>query len=49
MYSRMRSDASENGSQTVRAYPETGADFVSCGALTHPARAADLNFRLDLG
>jgi nicotinate-nucleotide pyrophosphorylase (carboxylating) len=31
---------------TVRAYAETGADFVSCGALTHPAPAADLNFRL---
>lgn len=33
---------------TVRAYAETGADFVSCGALTHSAPAADLNFRLDL-
>jgi nicotinate-nucleotide pyrophosphorylase (carboxylating) len=34
---------------TVRAYAEIGADFVSCGALTHSAPAADLNFRLDLG
>ena len=34
---------------TVRAYAETGADFVSCGALTHSAPAADLNFRLDPG
>jgi nicotinate-nucleotide pyrophosphorylase (carboxylating) len=33
---------------TVRAYADTGADFVSCGALTHSAPAADLNFRLDL-
>jgi nicotinate-nucleotide pyrophosphorylase (carboxylating) len=33
---------------TVRAYAETGADFVSCGALTHSAPAADLNFHLDL-
>ncbi len=33
---------------TVRAYAATGADFVSCGALTHSAPAADLNFRLDL-
>jgi nicotinate-nucleotide pyrophosphorylase (carboxylating) len=32
---------------TVRAYAETGADYVSCGALTHSAPAADLNFRLD--
>jgi nicotinate-nucleotide pyrophosphorylase (carboxylating) len=33
---------------TVRAYAETGADYVSCGALTHSAPAADLNFRLEL-
>lgn len=30
----------------ARAYAETGADYVSCGALTHSAPAADLNFRL---
>jgi nicotinate-nucleotide pyrophosphorylase (carboxylating) len=34
--------------ETVRAYAETGADFVSCGALTHSARAVDINFRLEL-
>lgn len=34
--------------ETVAAYAETGADFVSCGALTHSARAMDLNFRLEL-
>ena len=34
--------------ETIRAYAETGADFVSCGALTHSAPAADLNFRLEL-
>jgi len=34
--------------ESVRAYAETGADFVSCGALTHSAPAADLNFRLEL-
>ncbi len=34
--------------ETVRAYAETGANFVSCGALTHSAPAADLNFRLEL-
>ena len=34
--------------ETVRAYAETGADFVSCGALTHSAPAVDINFRLDL-
>ncbi len=31
---------------TVRSYAETGADFVSVGALTHSARAADISFRL---
>jgi nicotinate-nucleotide pyrophosphorylase (carboxylating) len=34
---------------TVRAYAETGTDFVSCGALTHSAPAVDLNLRLDPG
>jgi nicotinate-nucleotide pyrophosphorylase (carboxylating) len=33
---------------TVRAYAETGADYVSCGAITHSARAVDINFRLEL-
>lgn len=33
---------------TVRAYASTGADFVSCGAITHSARALDINFRLQL-
>lgn len=31
----------------VRAYAETGADFISCGAITHSAPAVDLNFRLE--
>jgi nicotinate-nucleotide pyrophosphorylase (carboxylating) len=35
--------------ETVRAYAEAGADFISCGALTHSAPAVDLNFRLELG
>ncbi len=35
--------------ESVRAYAETGADFVSCGAITHSAKAVDINFRLDLG
>jgi nicotinate-nucleotide pyrophosphorylase (carboxylating) len=34
--------------ETVRAYAETGADFVSVGAITHSAPAVDLNFRLEL-
>jgi nicotinate-nucleotide pyrophosphorylase (carboxylating) len=34
--------------ENVRAYAETGADFVSCGAITHSARAVDISFRLDL-
>jgi nicotinate-nucleotide pyrophosphorylase (carboxylating) len=33
---------------TVRAYAETGADYVSSGALTHSAVAVDINFRLEL-
>ncbi|MGA3019746.1 MAG: carboxylating nicotinate-nucleotide diphosphorylase [Bryobacteraceae bacterium] len=32
----------------VRSYAETGADFVSCGAITHSARAVDISFRLEL-
>jgi nicotinate-nucleotide pyrophosphorylase (carboxylating) len=34
--------------ENVRAYAETGADFVSSGAITHSARAMDLCFRLEL-
>jgi len=33
---------------SVRSYAETGADFVSCGAITHSARAVDISFRLEL-
>ena len=33
--------------ETVRAYAETGADFVSAGALTHSAPAVDLSFRVE--
>jgi nicotinate-nucleotide pyrophosphorylase (carboxylating) len=33
---------------TVRAYAETGADYVSSGAITHSARAIDISFRLEL-
>ncbi len=32
----------------VRAYAETGADFVSSGAITHSATAVNLNFHLEL-
>lgn len=35
--------------ENVRAYAETGADFVSSGAITHSARAVDISFRLELG
>lgn len=34
--------------ETVRAYAQTGANFVSAGAITHSARAMDLSFRLEL-
>lgn len=33
---------------SVRAYAEAGADFVSSGAITHSARAMDISFRLEL-
>ena len=33
---------------TARAYAETGADFISVGALTHSVRSVDINFRLEL-
>jgi nicotinate-nucleotide pyrophosphorylase (carboxylating) len=34
--------------ETVRAYAEAGADFVSSGAVTHSAQAVDISFRLEL-
>ncbi len=32
---------------TVRDYAQTGADFISVGAITHSAVAVDINFRLE--
>jgi nicotinate-nucleotide pyrophosphorylase (carboxylating) len=34
--------------ETVRSYAETGVTFISVGALTHSAPAADLNFKAHL-
>jgi nicotinate-nucleotide pyrophosphorylase (carboxylating) len=34
--------------ETVRAYAQTGADFVSTGAITHSAPAVDISFRMEL-
>lgn len=34
--------------ENVRAYAETGADFVSVGAITHSAPAVDIGFKLEL-
>ncbi len=34
--------------ETVRAFAEAGADFVSAGAITHSARSMDINFRLSM-
>ena len=34
--------------ENARAYAETGADFLSSGAITHSARAVDINFQLEL-
>lgn len=33
--------------ETVRAYAETGADFISVGAITHSAPAVDINLRIE--
>jgi nicotinate-nucleotide pyrophosphorylase (carboxylating) len=33
--------------ENVRAYAETGADYISSGAITHSAPSVNLNFRLD--
>jgi nicotinate-nucleotide pyrophosphorylase (carboxylating) len=41
-------EASGNMSlERVRSVAETGVDFISVGALTHSAPAADLSLRLD--
>ena len=34
---------------TVRAFAESGADYISVGALTHSVRAVDIHFHLELG
>ena len=34
--------------ESVRDYAETGADYISAGAITHSARAVDISFRLEL-
>ncbi len=34
--------------ETVRAYAESGADFISVGAITHSAPVVDIHFRLEL-
>ncbi len=34
--------------ETIRAYAEAGADFISVGAITHSAVAVDIHFRLNL-
>jgi nicotinate-nucleotide pyrophosphorylase (carboxylating) len=33
--------------ENIRAYAETGVDFISVGALTHSARAADISMRIE--
>jgi len=32
---------------SIRAYAETGVDFISVGALTHSAKAADISMSID--
>jgi nicotinate-nucleotide pyrophosphorylase (carboxylating) len=36
------------GLENIRAYAETGPDFISCGAITHSAPAVDISFHLKL-
>jgi nicotinate-nucleotide pyrophosphorylase (carboxylating) len=33
--------------KTIRAYAETGVDYVSVGALTHSAPALDLSLEIE--
>ena len=33
--------------ENIRAYAEAGVDFISVGALTHSAKAADISMRID--
>jgi nicotinate-nucleotide pyrophosphorylase (carboxylating) len=35
--------------ENIRAYAETGVDFISVGALTHSAKAADISMRIVAG
>ncbi|MGO9637173.1 MAG: nicotinate-nucleotide diphosphorylase, partial [Terracidiphilus sp.] len=32
--------------ENIRAYADTGVDFISVGALTHSAKAADISMRI---
>jgi nicotinate-nucleotide pyrophosphorylase len=32
--------------ENIRSYAETGVDFISVGALTHSAKAADISMRI---
>ncbi len=34
--------------ENIRAYAETGADFISVGAITHSAPAADINMQIEI-
>jgi nicotinate-nucleotide pyrophosphorylase (carboxylating) len=45
---RMRLEVSGGIDATnIRAYAETGVDYISVGALTHSAPAVDINFRIE--
>jgi nicotinate-nucleotide pyrophosphorylase (carboxylating) len=34
--------------KNIRSYAEAGAEFISCGAITHSAKAVDISFKLEL-
>jgi hypothetical protein len=46
---RLQTEASGGiTAETLRAYAETGVDFISLGALTHSVKSLDLNFKADV-
>jgi nicotinate-nucleotide pyrophosphorylase (carboxylating) len=46
---RLQTEASGGiTAETLRAYAESGVDFISLGALTHSVKSLDLNFKADI-
>jgi nicotinate-nucleotide pyrophosphorylase (carboxylating) len=46
---RLQTEASGGiTAETLRAYAESGVDYISLGALTHSVKSLDLNFKADV-